>query len=353
MAKTQSIAILRHWKKIAIMACIFLSPLAACANPWLPEVGGWKYNLEYSKNDTPRSIKFYETDQYFEGEKNKALLAKRIDQANQFYKAQIDSRQNYWLTQYSQQYIQQHNIFAGDPYLQILYTNRNNEIQRLNGYIAQISNLQQYLITSYHKWGARTAIEYGLSDNVSYGVNIGYGREVKKWKAKSDIDHFSLFAKTKLFEYDNFILTLQPKFIRQGPMNGLDLTVMLGKSAIMKKKLLGKKIEVFGYSSFEITKFPNNNSGMRSKAHFEITSGFKWNDRTIFMNQESEDCNAGLNKTYKRVLTSKFTVAHDINFASIEPRNKVYLTYSYFTIDSLKAKRRLSSGYSVGLWLEL
>ena len=182
-------------------------------------------------------------------------------------------------------------------------------------------------------------------------MSIRGGCNTDKFKTSSNVDSFSIFLKRKLYDKKSYIFTLQPTLLTIGGMQGADITAMLGKSHKMKRKLFGKTVEVFNYSAFGITRFFGDNI-IRKKIHADVTSGIKWNDHTILMNQESEDFNPEMRKLYKKVLRSQFTVAQDLNFASIEPRNKVYLTLSYFTIDSLEAKRRLSSGYSIGLWLE-
>ena len=368
MAETQSVIslsrlILRRRCVAHLLKCRLRSSLLVLfillishsthANPWLPKKEGWKYNFEYSKYDTPRSIKFYETDMYFTIEKNKALLYGDVSELNKLYETQINNREAYLSTLYSQQQIVQNNIYANDPDIQILNNRLNNATQDQKNQISQLTQLQKYLITSYHQWGAKTSIEYGLRDNISYGMDIGGGREVIKRNAKTDINHLSVFVKNKLYDKKGVVFTLQTKVLKQGPMGGVDFTAMVGKSRKTKKKLFGKKVEFFGYTSFGMTKFLDDSWNTQKQVHAEITSGIKWNDSTIIVNQETEEFNPGLSKTYKRILKSKFTVAYDLNFASIEPRNKVYLALSYFTIDSLKAKRRLSSGYTLGLWLEL
>ena len=375
MAETKSLAYARI--KCAIVTSLQLGimlffPIHTYANPWLPESGGWKYSLQYSKYDTPKSIKFYERDLYFSLDKaivlnNKAEYIAKIIFGTKIANEAVSifMRQNPEFTSisWSQTGDEQNTniklvadgkIFVSIPKnsdIEILEQRQNNKIDELSLANIQLKNLQNYLITSYHHWAATTDIEYGLNERFSYGVGIGAGQETNKYKTNTKVDKFSIFFKSKLYDKKGYIFTLRPKFLTIGPIYGADLTAMLGKSHKMKHKVFGKKVEVFGYSSFGITKFLNSNI-IKNKLHAEITSGIKWNDSTILMNQESEDFNPGLSKTYKRVLRSQFTVAQDLNFASIEHRNKVYLTLSYFTIDSLKARRRLSAGYSIGLWLE-
>ena len=346
---------------IVIFAIMLTYSLSIQANPWLPEPGGWKYSLQYSKYTTPKTIKFYERDWYFQLEQKQASLYKELDQDKISLNEKIDKHkialvrreQHRWLGLSDQEkQSAKDQLYAQNPDLQILYTrikHRTNDAENIAKYL---KNLQEYLITSYHHWSATTNVEYGLGKHISYGVGIGGGRETNKFKTNSKVNSFSIFLKSKLYDKKGYVFTLQPKFLTIGSIQGADVTVMLGKSHTMKRKIFGKKAEVFGYSAFGITKFLNDNI-IKKQMHAEITSGIKWNDSTILMNQESEDFNPDLSKAYKRVLRSQFTIAQDLNFASIEPQNKVYLTLSYFTIDSMKANRRLSTGYSIGLWLEL
>ena len=343
---------------ISVILCI---PTYIYANPWLPEPAGWKYSFQYSKYTTPKSIKFYERDLYFALDKTQALLYKELAQSKQFLNTEITNRksalvlreQNNWFYLSNQEkQIAKDTLFEQDPDLQILYDRARHREDDTNHKVKYLKDLQEYLILSYHNWSATTNVEYGFDNKFSYGVSIGKQKEVSKFNDNKNTDTFSLFFKAKLYDYKGYIFTVQPKFLTIGPVRGANITAMLGKSHIMKRKLLGKEVEVFGYSSFGVTQFLDSNI-IKKQMHAEITSGIKWNDSTILINQEAEEFNPELSKTYKRVLRSQFTIAQDINFANIEPRNKVYLTLSYFSIDSIKAKRRLSSGYSVGLWLEL
>ncbi len=329
------------------------------ANPWLPEPGGWKYNLQYSKYATPKSIKFYERDLYFALEREQILLKNNLAQYKISLKDEIDQRESALLILHQNQLnglnvLDKQNakdrIFKDNLDLQILYNRINNQIKDAEQYIQQLKNDQQKLITAYHKWSASSSVEYGLDKHISYGISGTRIKEVNKLDTNKQVDNFSIFFKGKLYGKKGYALTLQPKFLTLGDMQGADFTLMLGKSHIMKRKVFGKEVEVFGYSAFGVTRFLNTNM---SQTHAEVTSGIKWNDSTILMNQESEDFNPGFPKTYKRVVRSQFTIAQDLNFASIEPRNKVYLTFSYFSVDSVKANRNLSTGYSIGLWLEL
>ena len=342
---------------ILMLSSLFVSHVQA--NPWLPEPGGWKYNLQYSKYTTPKSVKFYERDLYFLLEKEQLLSKNNLAQYKTSLNDKIDQRKMVLLAINQNQLnalgaVDKQNakdsLFERDLDLQILYNRINNQTKDTEQYIQQLKNDQQKLITSYHKWSASSSVEYGLDKHISYGISGTRIKEVNKLDTNKQVDNFSIFFKGKLYGKKGYALTLQPKFLTIGDMQGADFTLMLGKSHIMKRKVFGKEVEVFGYSAFGVTRFLNTNM---SQIHAEVTSGIKWNDSTILMNQESEDFNPGFPKTYKRVLRSQFTIAQDLNFASIEPRNKVYLTFSYFSVDSVKANRNLSIGYSIGLWLEL
>jgi|GEM_PF-6300209 len=369
MAQTKSLSQYSQFiipKQLASTCCIIFVviltySLSIQANPWLPEPGGWKYSFQYSKYTTPTTIKFYEREWYFQLEKKQTLLYKDLEQYTNSLHEQIKKHQIALVT------LEQHKwaglshdakeraknqLYIQDPSLQILYGRIRNRTEYTTNTIHYLQTLQNDLITSYHHWSANTHVEYGLNKNMSYGVTIGGGRETKKFTTDSEINNFSIFLKRKLYDKKGYIFTLQPKFLTMGSMQGAEITAILGKSHTLKRKVFGKKVEVFGYSAFGITKFFHHNM-IKKQMHTHITSGIKWNDSTILMNQESEDFNPESSKTYKRVLQSQFTIAQDLNFASIEPRNKVYLTLSYCTIDSIKAHRRLAAGYSIGLWLEL
>jgi len=363
-SRNDEISTNRHYRgrlavQLLIIITIFYSTIAH-ANPWLPKPGGWKYNLQYSKYIAPKSIKSVERNGYFALEGAKKSLYQDLEKFTSDFTPHFQRVQTELLMRegirlmalsYNEKQIVRDRLFAQDPALHEYYNRIQNKKTDIGNKINQIKMVQDALIVSYHKWSATTDIEYGLSENISYGVGIGRDRGVEKFQTNKKTDRFSIFFKTRLYENKKYIFTLQPKFLTLGPLQGADLSIILGKSHKIKRKIFGKKAETFFYSSFGATRFLNSNI-MRNQLHTEVTSGIKWNDGTILMNQESEDFNLEMSKNYKNILRSQFTIAQDLNVASIEPRNKVYLALSYFMIDSLAARRRLSSGYSIGLWLE-
>lgn len=364
----------RFIRKYTKYLLLLITPFSTLANPWLPEVEGWKYNLTYSKFLIPKGVK-QEKDLYFMGESKKAVLQQKLAQEYANFTPQINDRKQQIVnlnianlqafqanlvaqgldpaTIARRVQTAQQILYDQDQNLQIIYNRLNNSTTATSNEIKQITKLQDHLILSYHSWSAKTSVEYGASENWSYGMNIGRTQGVKKYNNNYKMDEAEIFLKRNLYNENGYIFTLQPKLTMNGPMDNIDFMAMIGKSHLMERKIFDKPIEVFGYSGFGISYFLGDHPIIKQRLHAEITSGIKYNDRTIIMNQESEDFNPELRHTYKRVLRSQFTLAHELRFDSLASHNKIYLALSYFTIDSLKTRRHLSSGYSLGLWLEL
>ncbi len=306
-----------------------LLPLGSLANPWLPSPGHYKYYFNFGRHYPANSIK-YENQGYYAIERKISLLNKAIYDIT----LQASLRKELANTDEDRRRI---DIFV------------KHRIEEINGLISNLKNYQQYLLVNYNLFELGSGIEYGLRENFSCGVTGNLNRMKLPHGAEDNFKLFGLFAKFKILDKNRYVLTLQPKVLFDEFGQRVEFGAMLGHSKPILKENSYGQIERFEYAVAGVTR-PIGNPYVRSSLgyHAETNFGVKFKDNTILMLQAINDITPGLGKIYSNVLRKQVTIAHGVNINNA----KVSLSLVFFNVDSLRAGRHITSGYSVGLWIE-
>jgi hypothetical protein len=278
------------------------------------------YALEFKHNSLSK-IAHKEMDIYYETERGIALLQ------NQIYK-----------------------IRNNPHYTPEQKINRENEIW---GNIHNLKTIKEQLITSSPTHETSHFLEQGINPKWSYGIKFTRVKTNLRNVKSITSNNFAIFAKRKLLEKKNYIFTISPSIGISDGIKSARLGLSLGHSKKTKKKFFGKKIRFFQYVSVEAKTDIDKSNNKKPIYESEIAIGMKIGDRMIFMLQDFEVLNKNALPRHQRIHNNKLTLAYDISTSRSESHNKIYLNCGYFVVNSVKARRVLSSGYSLGVWAEL
>jgi len=312
-----------------LILCLIL-PIKSFANPWLPKEGQSKYIAEFSNYNINNYFVEIERRAYIDIETKIALLSKQISIIKHNTRIAASNNQ----------------VTAADNPLVNNFL--DHRIREVNENIANLRLVQQNLILNPKLWHSSTIIEYGASEDYSYGIT-GNLSKCKYSNNNSRIDDFGLFFKYKLYQNKHNIFTLQPKFFLSGDRKAINITAMLGNSSKRKSKIGNFDLDIFRYLIAGVTKYFNPTNGLQQiQYNSEITSGVKFEDSLIFMLKAMHELNPRSRKIYNSVLRREILVAKNIG-----NKSDLYLSFGYFSLNSLSARRNIANGYSAGLWIEI
>lgn len=280
---------------------LLLFPIIASANPWIPEIGTWKYSLELSSNLKPKT---HEYEQYKQIEKSIIALQKSLDKINIKITLLKDKARN------------QENINR----LEIYRKHRQHEITKLK---QQLKKLEEYLYLDYKLGSFSQEVEYGYRENISFGFSSNLAKNKYSESARARI-----FGKYKLYEKKQKIISIKPHFdIEEG-------RVIPGIEMIWGGSKETKKLDNFTYSSFGIMPGPIYS--------YVTTAGSRFKDY-LFLIQAFGRLEKNATKLYEHLLRKQYKIAKEFS-------PQFTISIGYFQDISLSARRPLSNGFNIGIW---
>lgn len=283
---------------------VFLAyPLLAFSTPWIPEEGAWKYSFEASSNFKPKTY-VQEYDKYKQIERGIIALENSMHKINIKISLLKDNARN------------QENRNRLEFYRQ----HRKDDTSKLK---AQLKKIEGYLYLDYKLGSFSNEIEYGYSENSSFGFASNLSRT-----KYSNSTRARIFGKYKLYEKKKKILSIKPHIdIEEGrAIPGID--VIWGGS----KKT--KKLDNFAYSSFGIMPGPIYS--------YETTMGSRFKDYIIIL-QAFGRLEKNPTKLYEHLLRKQYKIAKEFS-------PEFTISIGYFQDLSLSARRPLSNGFNIGIW---
>lgn len=316
-------------KYIEFILGIFI-PFIAYSNPWIPDKGSTKIIFDFENHILDKAVK---ND-----------LAKYHKIAEQISRTENHiSRLNILIYQAKSQRQIDENIRRLELYKQ-------HKIEAINSYIKQLKKLQGYLYYNAKSYFYGSEIEYGLRKNIS----IGMGGNFSRLKFSSDT-RFSPFFKYRIYQKKGRILTFRNYFEFSNDLDIVGIDILFGKSKFLKqnkKKAKNKLVkEIFNYSSLGIIKnlksnfTPSNRIGYR----LENTSGVRLKKDILLIFQKINHIDPNAENLYSNIIKTQYKISKEYK----QTNSKITLSLGYFTDYSVTIKKLLSSGYNIGLWIEL
>jgi hypothetical protein len=328
-------------KSILIIFLLILLPALCQANPWLPEPGHSKFFSSIAMIDK-ESI-------------NRKKIREEIYLESQ--------RMMYDLEEEKSEIVNR-----------ILLENRNatnNERRTLEQIDQDMKTLKLISIDqkAYQddKIG-NVSREYGINEKYSLGVNIGY-----RWSkfASHDIycrsgkfisrsekntvtygNNVDIFLKYKVFNNDNWIITLQPKLYmdkygKSGNKLFQEIGLMVGYS---RETITGatkfSEIGIFAGNSV------NNKWNMEDSGSISFTKGIKFQSGIMLYNFLRYYTRKVDNKIYNKSLYEQISVAKETGFGRLK-RNNFTVSAGYFFDQSLVDRNFKLSGPVFSLWFNI
>lgn len=285
---------------------LILYPFLAYSNPWIPEVGTWKYSFEISQDIRPKSHQ-REFEKFKEIEKQIILLEHTLNKINLRIALLKDNQRN-------------------DENKNRLEIFRHNRIDQISKLKKNLKQLEGYLYLDYKLGSFSNEIEYGYSNKISFGV--GFNSSKSKY---SDIKSARLFGKYKLYEKKRKILNLKAHFDTAEGRGKPGISIIWGGA----KKT--KKLDNFSYNSFGIEPGPIY--------LYESMIGSRLKDY-VFMVQAFGRLEKNPTLLYSHLLRKQYKIAKEFD-------RKFALSIAYHEDVSLSARRILSNGFSIGIWGEI
>lgn len=285
------------------------------ASAWLPKAGGYKYSFSMSVVD------------------NKSRMQKQ-ERANLYLKAQQE-------IEYLSEVIKDLNTSS------VRYKSVYNRIQLLKKALTQL--------TSYQDDESKSAfVEYGINNKQSIGLHIQYKTNIfldEYVNSTSNTSSADIFYKFKLFQNNNFIVSLQPKVsvtkdtsLKEELFN--EISFLVGSSKEFKRA------EMFTDTSLSFGKCINCATTKKQYYSFAISEGMKFPYGFMLVNFTKYYFRRNYGPIYNKTLYEQFSVAKEIKFGTLKQRNCT-MQRGYFWDTSIIHPHYKVSGTIFSVWLDV
>ncbi|MEY4463444.1 MAG: hypothetical protein RLZZ81_415 [Pseudomonadota bacterium] len=217
------------------------------------------------------------------------------------------------------------------------------QIKRLERQIVELSSYQDEQFVS-------STIEYGITDNQNIGVHFLY-KEDKFLNEKNTSTDASIYYKLKLFEDNDFVVSIQPK-------------ILISKSKKLKEDFLGeislltgmskniRSVTIFNQNVFSLGHSINNLGSKKMYYNFSTCEGIKFKNGIMLTSFTKYHTRQNYGYVYDSSVYEQLGIAKIINFGK-ENRNSLTAQLGYFWDYSLSNKKYKISGISFSAWLDV
>ncbi len=295
------------------------------ANPWLPNPGKWKYYFDSTNYNISKNIKA-DYEKYITAEKEIILSYKIIDEINLKTALAKDRSKTH------------------EDKLR-LEEAKNHRIGIIKNHIAQLQLLKQYLYYDYKLFDIGQGVEYGHNEKFSYGIDGYFGKLKYSYNSNTKI-----FLKYKIFQKDNYVITIKPNFNLGKISNMVAIETIFGSSKKISRKKHKLETEIFQYSGIGVTKYIGNNP-ITNRLGYQLENcvGIKLKTDILLLIQTINEIQPGYMGLFSNIVKNHFKISKEIDIND----SKLSFNIGYFTIKSISGKKHLGSGYGGGIWIEI
>lgn len=217
------------------------------------------------------------------------------------------------------------------------------QIKRLEQQIVELQSYQDELFDGI-------GIDYGITDNQNIGVYFLYKED--KFLGKKNYGHeSSIYYKFKLFEDNDFVISVQPK-------------ILMNKNKGLKEDFFGeisllsgtsKKIRfftIFNQNVFSLGHSINNINNKKMYYNFSTCEGIKFKSGIMISSFTKYHTRQNYGYVYDSSVYEQIGIAKVINFSS-EEKNSLTTQIGYFWDRSLSNKNYKISGIAFSSWLNV
>jgi hypothetical protein len=304
------------WLGIFIITSFCFVSIKAIASPWLPDEGRYLYiSSGYIFDKTSIKTLKQESKIYYALEQDIVYLERK--------KKDYESDKN--LTSEA----------------------KANRAKKIDDQIKNIRRIKDYFSNYYTRRTISQSVEYGVNPFYSFGAKVISQEKVNfLGHSRSNIGA-ALFQKIKLKQTDKYIASLQPLISIERDIYSLErasaeLRLLLGKT---KKHRFGK-----AFDTIEIA--PGISKGA-FECKIDYTTGLELKNGTILMLQTYNSFRPKANKVYRQTSLEQFSIAKPLELENHTNSKKVTLQLGYFKELSISARKTISSGFQLSLWVEV
>ncbi len=304
---------------IQILFIIIISTsIRSSANPWLPKVGEYKVYLGFAQVDKKS--------------KKEILLRKDL-----YFKT---LNKIYVLRSIKESIIQSAKMSGRD-----LLNSESRQIETIDYDLINLSSNADELGAFTDDSFSTFEVEYGATEKDSFGIKILYRKDHIATLSNNNYSYSNtgneadIYYKNKLWEYDNWVITLQPKInissvAKKSSIKHVDLALLIGHSSIKKNR------EVFGEFGIELRR--HNDKFVHKPFGYLIIlqEGIKFGKKWVLSNYTEYE------KVKSRSHLYRTTIYDQVSFAREFTLNKIniYGQLGYFWKYSIVDRNYMISG---------
>jgi len=311
--------------------CILNNPSNSSADAWLPVAGSYQYISIFSMID--------------KGSKNN-----KNKRSSAFIKIRDEVDALYSLRSFIKKEANNENRNL-----------RNSEIRALENItndIAKLEDISEMLASFRDEYYAQSLIEYGATDNQSFGIKFNY--IIDKFAGYNDPNHnkefigkdADFFYKYRLFKNKKWSASIKPtvqfsSYDNKNSCKFMDLAIYAGYS---KQKKNGTNIfHEFGVS---IRKYFNNALGDKIGYTTSVMDGLKFKNGIMLTNFTQYEKTKLRNLVYSQTIYEQISIAKEFSVNKLIKHNFT-AQIGYFWKSSMVDKTFRMSGPIISIWLSV
>ncbi len=232
-----------------------------------------------------------------------------------------------------------------------------DEIKFLKSTIKELYEEAKTTATFIDDFAYSFEIEYGISKNQSFGLKFNYKQdkfvEIRNKfaeKVKYRAHNITSFYKYKLFQNDEYIITLEPRITYSNYNKNLsyngDLGLFIGHSSQEEKCT---HFQEFGVA---LTKSWTNKNQKSLGCKISFVEGAKFKNNLMIIGYTEYQVKKSANFLYNNMIYEQISVAKDFSFANLG-HGMVTAQIGYFWKGNVTNRRYTISGPIFSLWYNL
>ncbi len=333
-----------------LLSCILLHiSTGASASAWLPNSQKYKITFSYaqidhkSEKDQLKRIEMYRS---VDESITKLVDLKRKLYLKRDYELSIIEARRYSNSEDKKQD------------LQLVSFVFEMKIENVNNIIKKKIELLKILASYQDKSRAKAAIEYGIVDNLSLGIasssNKNQFLKSEYTKAESNANDAEIFMKLKLFQNDQYIISMQPKFITE-KIDGSKEQNYAEFSLLTGKTYKGRLGEVFIEFWAGFGRCMRHSCIDKRYSHYSVSEGYKMPLGLMITNFTRYYLRKSYGEIHSRTIYNQLSLARETKFGKCR-QNKLTSQIGYFTDQSTISgigKYYKVSGLMFSMWLDV
>ncbi len=223
------------------------------------------------------------------------------------------------------------------------YKRLSKRIKKLRQGIAELSSYQDERLTS-------GSVEYGISDNQNFGIHFLF-KEDKFIGRKSFTEEAGLFYKLKLFQENDFVISLQPKiFVSKDKGCREEFFAEFSLLSGMSKQIYSAT--VFNQNTVSIGHYLNYLGYKKRYYNVSTSEGIKFENGFMLVSFTKYHNRQDYGYIYEKTVYEQLSVAKIIKFDNVG-KNFLTTQIGYFWDRSLSNKKYKISGITFSVWLDV